>query len=166
MLRYEPPDGASLAVHLVNNGGQRRAVLRGLPESVSALRCFVTDATRGMEKSGRVEVRSGKAEFVLSPASYATLLGDRSIRPLSQPANPRTADTHPRDANSRLVLTSSSAYLADGFAWAKRTALSKVHPDNGGCYQAALPDRGGYCQRDFVHQIDGAALLGPRTQRR
>ncbi len=62
--------------------------------------------------------------------------------------------------NSRLVLTSSSDYLADGFAWAKRTALSKVHPDNGGCYQAALPDRGGYCQRDYVHQIDGAALLG------
>ena len=40
------------------------------------------------------------------------------------------------------------------------TALSKVHPDNGGCYQAALQDRGGYCQRDYVHQIDGAALLG------
>ena len=157
---FGTPDGASLAVHLVNNGGQRRAVLRGLPESVSALRCFVTDATRGMEESGRVEVRRGKAEFVLSPASYATLLGDRSIRPLSQPANPPTAETHPPDANSRLVLTSSSDYLADGFAWAKRTALSKVHLDNGGCYQAALPDRGGYCQRDFVHQIDGAALLG------
>jgi len=63
----------------------------------------------------------------------------------------------PRDL---LELTSSSSYLADGFAWAKRTALSKVHPENGGCYQAALPDRGGYCQRDYVHQIDGAALLG------
>ncbi|HEY3320674.1 MAG TPA: hypothetical protein VGP72_09440 [Planctomycetota bacterium] len=59
-----------------------------------------------------------------------------------------------------ITLTSSSPYLVDGFAWAKSTALSKVHPENGGCYQAALQDRGGYCQRDFVHQIDGAALLG------
>jgi hypothetical protein len=59
-----------------------------------------------------------------------------------------------------LILSSSSPYLTEGFVWAKRTALSKVHPDNGGCYQAALQDRGGYCQRDFVHQIDGAALLG------
>jgi hypothetical protein len=63
-------------------------------------------------------------------------------------------------SDSRLVLTSSSAYLTEGFAWAKKMALSKIHPDNGGCYQAALQDRGGYCQRDFVHQIDGAALLG------
>ncbi len=157
---FGEPDGVSLAVHLVNNGGRRRVVLGGLPESVGALRCFVTDATRGMEESGRVEVRGGKAEFVLAPASYATLLGDRSMRPLSEAANPRTAESQPPVAPSPLILTSSSDDLADGFAWAKRTALSKVHPDNGGCYQAALPDRGGYCQRDFVHQIDGAALLG------
>ena len=84
----------------------------------------------------------------------------RLMDPLSRPANPRTAETDAPPKSGRLVLTSSSPYLADGFAWAKRTALSKVHPDNGGCYQAALPDRGGYCQRDFVHQIDGAALLG------
>ena len=63
-------------------------------------------------------------------------------------------------SRSGCAFTSSSQYLVDGFNWAKATALSKVHPDNGGCYQAALPDRGGYCQRDYVHQIDGAALLG------
>jgi hypothetical protein len=69
-------------------------------------------------------------------------------------------ETAPSSSGSTLVLSSSSSYLTEGFAWAKRTALSKVHPDNGGCYQAALQDRGGYCQRDYVHQIDGAALLG------
>lgn len=71
----------SLAVHLVNNGGQRPVVPRGLPERVSAPRRLVTDATREMEESGRVEVRSGKAEFVLSPASYTTLLGGPSSPP-------------------------------------------------------------------------------------
>ncbi len=59
-----------------------------------------------------------------------------------------------------IMLSSSNSYLVEGFACAKATALAKVHPENGGCYQAALQDRGGYCQRDFVHQIDGAALLG------
>ena len=70
------------------------------------------------------------------------------------------SDREPSPPQSLLVFSSSSSYLTEGFAWAKRTALSKVHPDNGGCYQAALQDRGGYCQRDYVHQIDGAALLG------
>lgn len=63
-------------------------------------------------------------------------------------------------AATRLEFASDSAYLNEGFAWARAMALSKVHPDHGGCYQAALPDRGGYCQRDYVHQVDGAALLG------
>ena len=76
---------------------------------------------------------------------------------LLSPVVIRAADV---PAPGRITLTSSSRYLSDGFAWAKSTALSKVHPENGGCYQAALQDRGGYCQRDFVHQIDGAALLG------
>ena len=55
---------------------------------------------------------------------------------------PAPAADAPPPSNS-LVLTSSSAYLADGFAWAKSTALGKVHPDNGGCYQASMTDRGG-----------------------
>ena len=31
-----------------------------------------------------------------------------------------------------ITLASSSQYLVDGFAWAKSTALGKVHPENGG----------------------------------
>lgn len=63
-------------------------------------------------------------------------------------------------AASNLTLSSDSPYLADAFNWAKSMALSKVHSDNGGCYQAALQNRPVYCMRDWAHQVDGAALLG------
>jgi hypothetical protein len=92
----------------------------------------------------------------------APLVSEVSGAERSRATSPALAATETARSSSLglLVLSSSSSYLTEGFAWAKRTALSKVHPDNGGCYQAALQDRGGYCQRDYVHQIDGAALLG------
>ncbi|MCC6233287.1 MAG: hypothetical protein IT580_11630, partial [Verrucomicrobiales bacterium] len=66
------------ALHMVNRGNQRLAVLTGLPASVTAWRRFITDATRGMEEQGSAEARSGTAEFVLPPASFTTLLGNSS----------------------------------------------------------------------------------------
>ena len=66
------------ALHIVNRGNQRSAVLTGLPESVTAWRRFITNAHRGMEEHGRVEARSGTGEFVLPPASFTTLLGNHS----------------------------------------------------------------------------------------
>lgn len=66
-------------------------------------------------------------------------------------------------ATSNLILTSSSAYLTDAFNWAKTMALSKVKTGVGSnipCYQAALQARNVFCQRDYAHQLDGAALLG------
>lgn len=107
---FGTPDGASLAVHLVNNGARRRVVLRGLPESVSALRCFVTDATRGMEGSGRVEVRGGTAGFVLSPASYATLLGGPAGR--WEPGARTTAGLELHD--TRIQLPPPQSAVEDG----------------------------------------------------
>ena len=62
------------AVHIVNNGAQRPAILAGLPQAMTALRCFITDANRGMEESGRVHVHGGQAEFMLPTASYLTLM--------------------------------------------------------------------------------------------
>jgi len=53
-------------------------VLTGLPESVTVWRRFITDAHRGMEEHGRVEARSGTAEFVLPPAGFTTLLSNPS----------------------------------------------------------------------------------------
>ncbi len=66
------------ALHIVNGGNQRSVVLAGLPDSVTAWRCFITDADQGMEEHARVEARSGTAEFVLPPASFTTLLGNHS----------------------------------------------------------------------------------------
>ncbi len=106
---------------------------------------------------------------VLLVASLAApLAADRAgAEPLRVASSgPVATEAAASSSSEALVLSSSSPYLTEGFAWAKRTALGKVHPDNGGCYQAALQDRGGYCQRDFVHQIDGAALLGLHRENR
>jgi hypothetical protein len=65
------------AVHLVNNGGPRRAVLHGLPAGVRELRCLVTNATQGMEVHTAVKVEAGTAEFFLPAASFVTLLGSQ-----------------------------------------------------------------------------------------
>lgn len=75
---FADPAQDRYALHIVNRGNQRSAVLTGLPASVTAWRRFITDATRGMEEQGRVQARSGKAEFTLPPASFTTLLGNPS----------------------------------------------------------------------------------------
>jgi len=61
------------AIHVVNNGAERQALLAGLPAGVTDLRLFVTDAVRGMEERGIVRVTNGKAEFTLEPASFVSL---------------------------------------------------------------------------------------------
>lgn len=63
------------AIHLVNNGGPRRARLKGLPLALQELRVFVTDATRGMAEGGTLASQTGRVEFDLPAASYVTLLG-------------------------------------------------------------------------------------------
>ncbi len=61
------------AVHVVNSGAARRAVLTGLPAGVTGLRMWVTDSQRGMEEQGRVPVSEGTAEFMLDDTSFTTL---------------------------------------------------------------------------------------------
>lgn len=78
------------ALHLVNRGAERHAILSGLPASVSTLRRFITDATRGMEEGERISVQNGRAEFTLSPASYTTLLNASSAALMSKPIPGRT----------------------------------------------------------------------------
>ncbi|HOW65468.1 MAG TPA: hypothetical protein PK256_09295 [Verrucomicrobiota bacterium] len=68
------------AVHIVNRGAQRAAMLSGLPKSVPVLHRFVTDANRGMQKEGRIGVQTGKDEFILPAASYTTLLSPANTR--------------------------------------------------------------------------------------
>ena len=53
--------------------------------------------------------------------------------------------------------------LCDGFNWAKEYALSLAHHGEdviGKWYEAALPDREGFCIRDMCHQSYGAHALG------
>lgn len=53
--------------------------------------------------------------------------------------------------------------LCEGFRWAKEYALSLAHHGEdriGKWYEAALPDREGFCIRDMCHQSFGAHALG------
>jgi hypothetical protein len=55
----------------------------GLPESLTTLSRFVKDADRTMAEEVPVTLRCGKAEFILPPASYTSLLSVNALA--SQP---------------------------------------------------------------------------------
>lgn len=61
-----------------------------------------------------------------------------------------------------LTLTSSSAYVEDAFAWARKRALDWVQSgaDNLPSYWAGYPSRPMFYSRDVCHQAAGAHLLG------
>jgi len=63
------------AIHMVNNGAERKSLIRGVPAEVTAFDVFVTDEYKGMEKTGEVQVVDGTAEVILLPASFTTLIG-------------------------------------------------------------------------------------------
>lgn len=76
---------------------------------------------------------------------------------------PRAGAVHAEQAPADITLSSSNQGLAAGFEWAKAMARSKVVAESDNtiaCYQAALQDRPVFCQRDYVHHIQGAHLLG------
>jgi len=62
------------AVHMVTNGAECMATIKGLPAGVKILEVFVTDNTRGMEKTGEVTVENGSADLILLPAGFTTLI--------------------------------------------------------------------------------------------
>jgi len=64
------------AVHMVNNGAARKAIIKGFPESVKTLNMLVTDDTKGMEKINVIPVSGGSAELVLPPAAFITLISN------------------------------------------------------------------------------------------
>jgi hypothetical protein len=65
------------AIHLVNNGASRTAVLSGLPPSVASLRIYVTNKNKNMEEGKRVAVKNGKASFQMESASFITIISDQ-----------------------------------------------------------------------------------------
>jgi hypothetical protein len=62
------------AIHLVNNGAARKATIKGIPAGVSAFDVFITDETKGMEKTGEIKVTDGQADVSLLPAAFITLI--------------------------------------------------------------------------------------------
>lgn len=62
------------AVHLVNNGAARKAIIKGVPADVKSMDIYVTDDTRGMEKTGTVEITDGTLELDLPPAAFVSLI--------------------------------------------------------------------------------------------
>jgi hypothetical protein len=64
-------------VHLVNHGATRTATITGIPEGISQLRMWVTDAGRGMQEVERVAVSGGKAQLALPATSYTTVIGSQ-----------------------------------------------------------------------------------------
>jgi hypothetical protein len=62
----------------------------------------------------------------------------------------------------QVTFESSDKTLTDGFAWAKKQALSYVHRGDavGDWYDASLPKRDAFCMRDVSHQTLGAQILG------
>ena len=63
------------AVHLVNTGDTRPAMLTGLPTGVKELRVYITDAQRGMKEGDPIPVANGSTQFPLDKASFTTLIG-------------------------------------------------------------------------------------------
>ena len=61
------------AIHMVNNGPSRKAVIKGLPGAINKLRVFVTDSKRNMEELAPIPVRNGMASFQLTDGAYMTL---------------------------------------------------------------------------------------------
>jgi hypothetical protein len=64
------------AVHIVNNGAERAVILKGFPAEVKVLSIYVTDHSRGMEKTGEVQVIDGICSFNLAPAGFTSLISN------------------------------------------------------------------------------------------
>ena len=67
----------SLALHLVNNGPSRPAIITGIPQGVKSLRVWVTNSDRAMAEGTAIAVERGRAQLTLDAASYVTLIGVR-----------------------------------------------------------------------------------------
>ncbi|MCF8336112.1 MAG: hypothetical protein K9H65_05885 [Bacteroidales bacterium] len=62
------------AVHIVNNGAERQAAIKGLPEEGSTWEVFITNQDKGMKKTGEVTVNKGSVELNLPPVTFVTLI--------------------------------------------------------------------------------------------
>jgi hypothetical protein len=61
-------------VHIVNNGAECQAVIKGIPGNVTHMEVFVTTKDKHMEKTEEVKITDGRAEIRLHPAGFITLV--------------------------------------------------------------------------------------------
>lgn len=62
------------AVHMVNNGTERKVTLTGLPASLKQFQIYNTSKEVSMQESAPVKVKNGVAKFKLPATSYTTLI--------------------------------------------------------------------------------------------
>jgi len=62
------------AIHLVNNGTERKVTLTGLPASVKQLQIYTTTKELNMQEGDPVKIKNGQAKFKLMATSYTTLI--------------------------------------------------------------------------------------------
>ena len=62
------------ALHIVNNGAAREAVVEGLPAGVKTFHVYVTNRSKSMEAGMPVKVVGGKVTVELEAGSYVTLI--------------------------------------------------------------------------------------------
>ncbi len=64
------------AIHIVNNGAARNAVLTGLPASVKKMDIYITDKNEAVKKGMLLKVINGTVKFRLVDESFITLISD------------------------------------------------------------------------------------------
>lgn len=62
------------ALHIVNNGVTRKAILTGLPASIKSFNYYTTNKDKNMQQMHSIKLKNGTAEFKMEDASYITLL--------------------------------------------------------------------------------------------
>ncbi|NMC37824.1 MAG: hypothetical protein GYA41_05830 [Bacteroidales bacterium] len=62
------------AIHMVNNGAECKAIVRGIPEGVTSFNIYVTDKEKDMLKTGQAKVINGTVEFTLDAAAFVSLI--------------------------------------------------------------------------------------------
>jgi hypothetical protein len=65
------------AVHIVNNGAERPAEIKGFPADVTLMEVYVTDETRGMGKTGEIRAVDGSFRLNLPSAAMITLISKK-----------------------------------------------------------------------------------------
>jgi hypothetical protein len=69
-----PPKGAAIALHIVNNGATRLLTIDGLPPAVKSVKMYVTSASKSMSAETPLKVVGGKVSLTLEEGSFVTLV--------------------------------------------------------------------------------------------